>query len=161
MSWPDMMVKWRFHTIYMNGKALVRLSTIINVFIHVSPFSFFPWGLLIPIHRFCDFVLTYYPLYSISHHVGWYLMKLDFKFSVIFICRWFTLKYKKKSLFSNIDELNTQLSSMTPEERVDYLQNALKGHILRRLKHDVIKSLPKKTEVIVPLSLTSLQKWVF
>ncbi|KAM3185945.1 hypothetical protein ACTXT7_005343 [Hymenolepis weldensis] len=63
--------------------------------------------------------------------------------------------------FPNIDELNAQLTSMTPEERVEYLQSALKGHILRRLKHDVVKSLPKKTEVIVPLSLTSLQKRIY
>nr|CDS30417.1 chromodomain helicase DNA binding protein [Hymenolepis microstoma] len=63
--------------------------------------------------------------------------------------------------FPNIDELNTQLNSMTPEERVEYLQIALKGHILRRLKHDVIKSLPKKTEVIVPLSMTPLQKRIY
>ncbi|VDN96462.1 unnamed protein product [Rodentolepis nana] len=63
--------------------------------------------------------------------------------------------------FPNIDELNAQLNSMTPEERAEYLQNALKDHILRRLKHDVIKSLPKKTEIIVPLSMTPLQKRIY
>lgn len=47
---------------------------------------------------------------------------------------------------------------MSAEERVAYLQDALNGYILRRLKHDVIKSLPKKVEVIVPLSMTPMQK---
>lgn len=57
-----------------------------------------------------------------------------------------------------MDALSSQLGAMTPGERTEHLQCILKGHILRRLKHDVISSLPRKTEIIVPLSMTPLQK---
>lgn len=60
--------------------------------------------------------------------------------------------------FSDVQALSAQWTSMAKEERAEVLQITLKDHLLRRMKRDVIKDLPKKTEIIVPLSLTPLQK---
>ncbi|EUB63929.1 Chromodomain-helicase-DNA-binding protein [Echinococcus granulosus] len=60
--------------------------------------------------------------------------------------------------FSDVQALSAQWSSMSKEERAEDLQITLKDHLLRRMKRDVIKDLPKKTEIIVLLSLTPLQK---
>ncbi|KAL5107640.1 Chromodomain-helicase-DNA-binding protein 5 [Taenia crassiceps] len=63
--------------------------------------------------------------------------------------------------FADVQALSAQWTSMTKEERAEALQTTLKDHLLRRMKRDVIKDLPKKTEIIVPLSLTSLQKRIY
>ncbi|KAL5966967.1 Chromodomain-helicase-DNA-binding protein 5 [Taenia solium] len=63
--------------------------------------------------------------------------------------------------FSDVQALSTRWTSMTKEERAEALQITLKDHLLRRMKRDVIKDLPKKTEIIVLLSLTPLQKRIY
>ncbi|KAM7542621.1 hypothetical protein Aperf_G00000014009 [Anoplocephala perfoliata] len=63
--------------------------------------------------------------------------------------------------FADMDALSARWGAMAPEERTEHLQSMLKGHILRRLKHDVISSLPRKTEIIVPLCMTPLQKRIY
>uniref|UniRef100_A0A5K3FV75 DUF1086 domain-containing protein n=2 Tax=Mesocestoides corti TaxID=53468 RepID=A0A5K3FV75_MESCO len=63
--------------------------------------------------------------------------------------------------FNDFHNLNGQWATMTREERMGHLHNILKGHLLRRMKRDVIKDLPKKTETVVPLSLTHLQKRIY
>lgn len=49
------------------------------------------------------------------------------------------------------------LETMT-EERVEQMRKSLRPHMLRRLKTEVFKDMPKKKEVLVPATLTRLQK---
>lgn len=45
--------------------------------------------------------------------------------------------------------------------KVDELHNRLRPHFLRRTKEEVLKTLPPKYELIVPISMTPLQKEVY
>lgn len=49
------------------------------------------------------------------------------------------------------------LETMT-EEQVTELRASLRPHILRRLKVEVFKGLPQKKEILVPTTLTRVQK---
>lgn len=58
----------------------------------------------------------------------------------------------------NISELERKFESLENQEQVRELHKLLKPHILRRMKSDVLKELPKKVEIIVPISMTDLQQ---
>lgn len=60
--------------------------------------------------------------------------------------------------YSAPQELDEMWSKMPSEERTEALKEALKDRLLRRLKRDVYKDLPKKTEVLVPVTMSALQK---
>ena len=49
-------------------------------------------------------------------------------------------------------------SDISKEEQVKKLHDLLASHMLRRLKQDVLKDLPSKSEFIVRVDLSSLQK---
>ena len=42
--------------------------------------------------------------------------------------------------------------------QVDRFRDVLKPHFLRRLKSDVFKELPLKSELIIPVTMSPLQK---
>ncbi|KAH9590828.1 choline dehydrogenase 4, variant 5 [Schistosoma haematobium] len=50
---------------------------------------------------------------------------------------------------------------MPKADRIKNLHDLLKHHLLRRLKCDVIQDLPKKTEIIVPVDMTLLQRRLY
>lgn len=52
---------------------------------------------------------------------------------------------------------NFDLSDANQEEKIKDLHDKLKGMMLRRLKRDVIKSLPRKSERILQVNMSALQ----
>lgn len=63
--------------------------------------------------------------------------------------------------FDSLEEFEREFASLNKEEQIAKLHNLLKPHILRRLKADVIDSILPKTELIVRVELSSLQKKVY
>lgn len=55
-------------------------------------------------------------------------------------------------------EFETEFASLNKEEQIAKLHKMLGPHLLRRLKADVMKALPPKSEIIVRVDLTPLQK---
>ncbi|KAA0184781.1 Chromodomain-helicase-DNA-binding protein 5 [Fasciolopsis buskii] len=60
--------------------------------------------------------------------------------------------------FPSLKSLSEQWLDMPKEERIVHLHKQLKHHLLRRLKVDVVRDLPKKTEILVYVDLTTLQR---
>jgi SNF2 family DNA or RNA helicase len=56
------------------------------------------------------------------------------------------------------EALEEKFSNLTGEEKVSELHTLLQPHILRRVKTDVLRELPEKVELIVPVSMTDLQR---
>lgn len=52
---------------------------------------------------------------------------------------------------------NFELSDANQEEKIKDLHEKLKGMMLRRLKRDVIKSLPTKSERILRVEMSAMQ----
>ncbi|TGZ64872.1 hypothetical protein CRM22_006161 [Opisthorchis felineus] len=57
--------------------------------------------------------------------------------------------------------LSEQWANMSKEQRIASLHDQLKNHLLRRLKSDVIKDLPKKSEVVVMVDMSVLQRKLY
>ncbi len=51
-----------------------------------------------------------------------------------------------------------EFENLNNEAKVQQLHKLLRPYFLRRIKQDVMPTLPPKAEILVPLSLTSLQK---
>ena len=51
-------------------------------------------------------------------------------------------------------------SDMGKEDQIKKLHDLLGPHMLRRLKADVLKGMPGKSEFIVRVELSPMQKWV-
>uniref|UniRef100_A0A0V0J484 Uncharacterized protein n=1 Tax=Schistocephalus solidus TaxID=70667 RepID=A0A0V0J484_SCHSO len=71
------------------------------------------------------------------------------------------LNFLDPKQFSDSRMLGVEWTDLSKEERISSLHNLLKCHLLRRMKRDVITDLPKKTEIIVPVDLTLLQKRLY
>jgi len=54
-----------------------------------------------------------------------------------------------------------EFADIAKEEQVKKLHDMLGPHLLRRLKADVLKGIPSKSEFIVRVELTPLQKYAF
>lgn len=54
----------------------------------------------------------------------------------------------------SVVEINQKKDSMT-------LMNLLQSHILNRLNQNVMKNLPKKKEIVIPIDLTERQKEIY
>ena len=65
--------------------------------------------------------------------------------------------------FPSADELQAQFDADTlnKEARLSELHALLKPHLLRRVKKDVLKDLPPKSEIIVRVGLSSLQRSLY
>lgn len=63
-------------------------------------------------------------------------------------------------LCSDLQGFLDEFADISKEEQVKKLHDLLGPHLLRRLKSDVLKNMPSKSEFIVRVELSSMQKWV-
>ena len=66
--------------------------------------------------------------------------------------------YLFPSSYRDMDSFLGSFTDISKEEQVAKLHEMLAPHMLRRLKIDVFKDLPSKTELIVRVELSALQK---
>lgn len=71
---------------------------------------------------------------------------------------WCLLHFLDQDKFFSFEQFEKEYSSLEDKDTVDKLHKALMPHILRRMKYDVEKSLPKKIERILRVGLSPLQK---
>jgi len=61
----------------------------------------------------------------------------------------------------NMEVFLSEFSEISKDEQVLKLHDMLAPHMLRRLKADVLKDIPSKSEFIVRIELSAMQKFVF
>lgn len=60
--------------------------------------------------------------------------------------------------FSNLEGFLEEFADIAKEDQIKKLHDMLGPHMLRRLKADVFKHMPSKTELIVRVELSPMQK---
>lgn len=60
---------------------------------------------------------------------------------------------------SNLEGFLEEFADISKEDQIKKLHDLLGPHMLRRLKADVFKNMPAKTELIVRVELSPMQKW--
>ncbi len=68
------------------------------------------------------------------------------------------LNFLKPDKFSDMDGFLKEFSDLAKDEQVAKLHDILGSHMLRRLKADVLKNMPTKSEFIVRVELSPIQK---
>jgi chromodomain-helicase-DNA-binding protein 4 len=68
------------------------------------------------------------------------------------------LNFLRPQDFSDMDEFLKEFSDLSKDEQVKQLHDKLGPHLLRRLKADVLKNMPSKSEFIVRIELSTMQK---
>ena len=63
-------------------------------------------------------------------------------------------------IFRNQNSFLTEFEDVAKEDQIKKLHDILGPHMLRRLKADVLKGIPSKSELIVRVELSPQQKWV-
>lgn len=63
-------------------------------------------------------------------------------------------------LLSNLEGFLEEFADISKEDQIKKLHDLLGPHMLRRLKADVFKNMPAKTELIVRVELSPMQKSV-
>lgn len=63
-------------------------------------------------------------------------------------------------LYSNLEGFLEEFADISKEDQIKKLHDLLGPHMLRRLKADVFKNMPAKTELIVRVELSPMQKYV-
>jgi len=63
-------------------------------------------------------------------------------------------------LFSNLQMFLEEFADISKEEQIKRLHELLGCHLLRRLKADVLKNIPSKSEFIVRVELSPIQKYM-
>ena len=71
---------------------------------------------------------------------------------------WALLKFANGSIFDSKEDFLEKFGQLTDSDQVNQLHAVLKPYLLRRVKEDVEKSMPPKTETILEVSLTPSQK---
>ena len=66
--------------------------------------------------------------------------------------------YRGYLFFSDLQGFLDEFADISKEEQVKKLHNMLGPHLLRRLKADVLKGMPSKSEFIVRVELSPMQK---
>lgn len=68
------------------------------------------------------------------------------------------LNFLNKNKFNDLTEFQSEFADVSKEEQVKRLHEMLGPHMLRRLKADVLKNMPSKSEFIVRVELSTMQK---
>lgn len=68
------------------------------------------------------------------------------------------LNFLNRNKFNDLTAFQSEFADVSKEEQVKRLHEMLGPHMLRRLKADVLKSMPSKSEFIVRVELSPLQK---
>ncbi|XP_058876849.1 chromodomain-helicase-DNA-binding protein 3 isoform X1 [Acipenser ruthenus] len=68
------------------------------------------------------------------------------------------LNFLTPERFNNLDGFLEEFADISKEDRIKKLHDLLGPHMLRRLKADVFKNMPTKTELIVRVELSPMQK---
>ncbi|XP_059476340.1 chromodomain-helicase-DNA-binding protein Mi-2 homolog isoform X2 [Neocloeon triangulifer] len=68
------------------------------------------------------------------------------------------LNFLEKDKFNDLTEFQNEFADISKEEQVQKLHDMLGPHMLRRLKADVLKNMPTKSEFIVRVELSPMQK---
>ncbi|XP_037904696.1 chromodomain-helicase-DNA-binding protein Mi-2 homolog [Hermetia illucens] len=68
------------------------------------------------------------------------------------------LNFLSKDKFNDLTAFQSEFADVSKEEQVKRLHEMLGPHMLRRLKADVLKNMPSKSEFIVRVELSPLQK---
>lgn len=66
---------------------------------------------------------------------------------------------KHTSVCSNLEGFLEEFADISKEDQIKKLHDLLGPHMLRRLKADVFKNMPAKTELIVRVELSPMQKY--
>lgn len=92
-------------------------------------------------------------------------MQFDTLVYYIFICDsdmiYFHLQKLTEYVFdvcSNLEGFLEEFADISKEDQIKKLHDLLGPHMLRRLKADVFKNMPAKTELIVRVELSPMQK---
>ena len=72
----------------------------------------------------------------------------------------YLLNFLTPRKFNNLESFQSTFQDIGKEEQVRKLHELLGPHILRRMKSDVLKAMPTKSEFIVQTSMSALQKKV-
>ena len=68
------------------------------------------------------------------------------------------LNFLRPTDFSDMDNFLKEFSDLSKDDQVKKLHDKLGPHLLRRLKADVLKNMPSKSEFIVRIELSAMQK---
>ncbi|CAI2355389.1 unnamed protein product [Caenorhabditis sp. 36 PRJEB53466] len=68
------------------------------------------------------------------------------------------LNFLAPDRFNQLETFTAEFSEISKEDQIDKLHNLLGPHMLRRLKADVLTGMPSKSELIVRVELSSMQK---
>lgn len=71
------------------------------------------------------------------------------------------MSFLDQEKFSDPKALELEYGALADKSKVEELHNQLRPHILRRTKDEVLKDLPKKVEVIIPVQMSALQKELY
>ncbi|OVA03206.1 SNF2-related [Macleaya cordata] len=67
------------------------------------------------------------------------------------------LNFLQPASFPSLSSFEEKFNDLTTAEKVEELKKLVAPHMLRRLKKDVMKNIPPKTERMVPVELSSIQ----
>ncbi|CAB4062385.1 CHD4 [Lepeophtheirus salmonis] len=70
----------------------------------------------------------------------------------------YLLNFLTPSKFNDLDAFQSNFTDIAKEEQVKQLHALLGPHMLRRMKADVLKNMPSKSEFIVRTNLSNMQK---
>jgi len=71
---------------------------------------------------------------------------------------WSLLNFLEPDEFDDLESFNEEFGDLRTQTQVEKLQQMLAPHLLRRVKEDVEKSIPRKEETIIEVELTLVQK---
>ena len=63
--------------------------------------------------------------------------------------------------YSDLESFTSEFAEISKEDQIQRLHQRLGPHMLRRMKADVLSGMPSKSELIVRVELSPLQKLFF
>eukprot|EP01117_Protostelium_nocturnum_P017066 TRINITY_DN687_c0_g4_i1.p1 TRINITY_DN687_c0_g4~~TRINITY_DN687_c0_g4_i1.p1 ORF type:complete len:1707 (+),score=771.90 TRINITY_DN687_c0_g4_i1:229-5349(+) len=71
---------------------------------------------------------------------------------------WTLMNFLEPKKFNDVEGFMTEFGELKSSSQVEKLHKKLGPYMLRRIKSDVLKSIPQKEEILVEIELTSVQK---